>query len=63
MGRLIVSLMFAVALLSGCETLKPVSADEMERIDGRASTGTLMYGTTCRYDNGRIVVMDSSSCP
>jgi len=63
MARLVLGLIAILVSLSGCEAFRPVSAEQAERISSRSSSGTLIYGTECRYDNGRVVTGDSSTCP
>ena len=61
MDRLLASLVVAI-LLSGCELLMPVTADEAMGQDGQFSHGA-MVGGYCRYDNGDVVVTpEASTC-
>ena len=61
MDRLLASLIVAI-LLSGCELLLPVTADEAMGQDGQFSHGA-MVGGYCRYDNGDVVVApEASTC-
>ena len=61
MVRLLASLIVAI-LLSGCELLTPVTADEAKAQDSQFSYGA-MVGGYCRYDNGAVVVTpEASTC-
>ncbi len=61
MDRLFAILIVAI-LLSGCELLMPVTADEAIGQDGLFSYGAIVGGY-CRYDNGGVVVTpEASTC-